>query len=187
MAAEQISENVWKVNADSNIFIIRLKNLVIIDAGNAAYKDQIIKDINSIIDPSEVEAVIFTHLHYDHIGCFDLFSNARFYASKQEIKNLRDNALGTVLEPALAARISKMKLDDITGLGISEFEVINSPGHTAGSICIRYGNILFTGDTKFQNGYGRTDLPTSVPEKMDETLEMIEGIEYDILCPGHDY
>ena len=45
-------------------------------------------------------------------------------------------------------------------VGILRFEVIHTPGHTAGCICLRVGTHLFTGDTLFHRGVGRSDLPT---------------------------
>jgi len=44
------------------------------------------------------------------------------------------------------------------------------------------------GDTIFRKGlYGRVDLPSSLPSKMDGSLEKLEKIDYDVLCCGHDY
>ena len=48
-------------------------------------------------------------------------------------------------------------------------------------------NALFSGDTIFHNGIGRTDLPNSQPEKMAESLEKIKKLNIKTLCPGHNY
>ena len=47
------------------------------------------------------------------------------------------------------------------------------------------GPVLFSGDTLFHNGIGRTDLPKSVPEKMNESLKKLRNLKFEILCPGH--
>lgn len=49
--------------------------------------------------------------------------------------------------------------DTVTAAGLT-FTVLHTPGHTAGSVCYQIGDKLFTGDTLFRFGCGRTDLPT---------------------------
>ena len=73
---------------------------------------------------------------------------------------------------------------------INKLTIISTPGHTRGSISIWYEEekILFSGDTIFANGsYGRTDLPTSVPEELEKSISKLKEYKYEILCPGHDY
>ena len=67
------------------------------------------------------------------------------------------------------------------------FKIIETPGHTGGSICLLYKDVLFTGDTLFDCGCGRVDLPSSEPSLMKESLEKLEKIKYKFFCPGHDY
>jgi hydroxyacylglutathione hydrolase len=69
-------------------------------------------------------------------------------------------------------------------------KIIETPGHTRGSICIWYEKekILFSGDTLFHNNLvGRTDLPTSSPADLKKSLDKLQSYKYAILCPGHDY
>ncbi len=72
--------------------------------------------------------------------------------------------------------------EEIENLG---FKVIKTPGHTKDSKCFLYKKILFSGDTKFEHGIGRTDFPESSPQEMHESLKKIENLDYEILCPGH--
>ncbi|HII30317.1 hypothetical protein COT48_06140 [Candidatus Woesearchaeota archaeon CG08_land_8_20_14_0_20_47_9] len=73
---------------------------------------------------------------------------------------------------------------DVCGL-----EIINTPGHTAGSVCIWYKKegVLFSGDTIFRKGIGRTDLPSSRPGLMKASLARVSKLPFKLLCPGHDY
>ncbi|MDY6915445.1 MAG: MBL fold metallo-hydrolase, partial [Candidatus Cloacimonadota bacterium] len=48
---------------------------------------------------------------------------------------------------------------DVLELGKEKFTVLHTPGHTQGGICLHNQNILFSGDTLFNRGIGRTDLP----------------------------
>jgi len=77
------------------------------------------------------------------------------------------------------------ELKDMCGL-----KVIKTPGHTRGSVCLFYEKegVLFTGDTVFhRGGFGRVDLPTSIPDLMRDSVAKIGKIKYKKLCPGHDY
>ena len=182
---EKITNNIYKLNVDSNVYL--LKDLsTVIDTGPPNYKDIVKKEISKITDLKDIKKVILTHLHYDHLGNFDIFPNAEFFASEQEIKDFKNSKEAAILNPELAERFTKQlkPLKDFNG-----FKILNTPGHTRGSICIYYEKekILFTGDTLFNNGFGRTDLPTSDPDKMEATLKFVKNIDYKILCPGHDY
>lgn len=182
---KKIANNIWKLNVDSNIYLI-LDQLTVIDTGPESYKAEVKANLGKIIDIKKIRKVIFTHLHYDHIGNFDLFQNAEFFASSQEIKSLKEDKISAILDPALASRFS-ISLKPISDFG--GFKVLNAPGHTSGSICLYYEKekMLFSGDTLFYHGVGRTDLPTSNESKMAETLNKLKKLNYKILCPGHDY
>ena len=134
----------------------------------------------------KVEKVIFTHLHYDHTGNFELFTKAKFYASKEEIELLKKNKVYAIGDPLLATKfnVTLHPLEDFLGI-----KIIKTPGHTKGSVCLYYEKekVLFSGDTLFFNGFGRIDFPFSDPGKMEESLEKVGKIKYKILAPGHDY
>ena len=79
-----------------------------------------------------------------------------------------------------------VSLKDIKKLTTEKFKLINTPGHSKGSICILYEDILFSGDTIFHNGIiGRTDLPGSSETEMQKSLEKLKLIKFKISCPGH--
>lgn len=183
----KITDKVWKIKADSNLYYVALKIPTVIDTGNRLQRQNVIREFPNIADFTSIKRVILTHLHYDHIGNFDLFENAEFFASKDAIKCVNEDPWGTILNKEIADMF-KVKLKELPN--IPGFEFIPSPGHTKGSICILYEDegILFSGDTVFgKDRYGRVDLPTSIPEKMNDTLKTLSKLNYKILCPGHDY
>ncbi len=79
---KEITKDIYKINNDSNIYYLKKLNLII-DAGNNTFREQTIKELLEVCDPKTIKIVIFTHLHYDHIGCFNIFENAEFYASEK--------------------------------------------------------------------------------------------------------
>ncbi|MBN1502007.1 MBL fold metallo-hydrolase [Candidatus Woesearchaeota archaeon] len=185
----KIAKNIWKINADSNVYLLDFEDKIIIDTGNRAKRHILKQFLSKLVDFDKVGIVIFTHLHYDHIGNFDLFSNATLYASKKEINNLSKNAIDTVLNEDMAKKFKNAKVEEIPKK-ISKLEIIETPGHTSGSICVWYDEekILFSGDTLFDRKItGRTDLPTSQSDKMRESLMKLVNYNFKILCPGHDY
>ncbi len=75
---------------------------------------------------------------------------------------------------------------DVLMLGKEEIKVIATPGHTPGSVCYLAGDHLFTGDTIFVDGYGRTDFPGGDQAKLFESLMMIiPYIKKYNYYPGH--
>jgi glyoxylase-like metal-dependent hydrolase (beta-lactamase superfamily II) len=183
---KKIAPKVWKLNVDSNVYFLDLKEKLIIDTGPRAYKGVVGGELSKVVELDKINRVIFTHLHYDHIGNFDLFPKAKFYASQEEIALLKKNRAYAIGDPLLVLKF-KVKLHPLKDfLGL---KVIKTPGHTKGSICLYYPKekILFSGDTLFFNGFGRIDFPFSDPGKMEESLEKLKKIKYKILAPGHDY
>ena len=72
--------------------------------------------------------------------------------------------------------------------GEIRLEVLHTPGHTEGSICLLANDqrLLFTGDTLFRGGLGRVDLPGASPEAMVESLSRLSTLESDLrVLPGH--
>ncbi len=193
MEVNKIADNVWKFTGTDkvNLYFIDFGNdggRAVIDTGNRADRQDIIRLLGSLTDLSKVGRVIFTHLHHDHTGNFDLFPNAEFYASEREIKDFKRNREETVLGSEIADRLN-IELKPLPAK-VGPLEVINTPGHTAGSVCILYPEkkILFTGDTLFpKKQLGRTDLPTSVPSEMNNSLIRLLDYDFKILAPGHDY
>jgi hydroxyacylglutathione hydrolase len=181
---EKIAANVWKIKVDSNVYIVKLEDYIVVDTGPPRFKEQVEKEMKEVVDPAKVKKVILTHLHYDHAGNISLFPNAEVYASEDAIKDLKKSKEGTVLGGAdIDVELKPAK--DFNGL-----KILKTPGHTRGSICVYYPakRMLFSGDTYFGKGCcGRTDLPTSEPDELVKSLKKIKDLEYDVLCPGHDY
>ena len=64
--------------------------------------------------------------------------------------------------------------------------VFFTPGHSSDSVCLLIENALFSGDTIFSSGIGRTDLYDSDKNEMKKSLMKIKDIDFNICYPGHD-
>ena len=155
----------------SNVYLLKTKNKnILIDTSSRINRIEFKNSLKKIgIDISDIDIVLLTHDHFDHTGNMAPLKNARIYGSKLDFQE--------------SSIISADKLK------IPGIKVIKTPGHTKGSVCyyLPKEKILFSGDTIFHNGIGRTDLPNSQPEKMAESLEKIKKLNIKTLCPGHNY
>ena len=139
---------------------------ILFDTGeNGSWLMANMESLNLEID--KIEAVVISHDHWDHTDNALDFKNAKIYGHKKDF--------------------DFPEVIDIKKLPIKEFQIIETPGHTKGGIAILYEDVLFSGDTLFHNGIGRTDFPESEPEKMQESLDKLKKLNYKILCPGHEY
>jgi glyoxylase-like metal-dependent hydrolase (beta-lactamase superfamily II) len=86
---EKIAKNIWKIKADSNVYFLDFEEKLLIDTGRRSNRHLLEQFLKPLIKFEKISKVIFTHLHYDHIGNFDLFKNAEFYASNQSILDLK--------------------------------------------------------------------------------------------------
>ena len=75
---------------------------------------------------------------------------------------------------------------DVITVGEAEFAVMQTPGHSMGSVCLLCGGLLFTGDTLFYRSCGRTDFPGGSPKLMRQSLARLAGVPGNLtVLPGH--
>jgi len=187
MTVEKVVENVWRISAGSNVYFLDFKEKILIDTGERKEHADLKLFLTKLVDLEKVDRVIFTHLHYDHIGNFDMFPNARLFASQTAIDSFEDDPFAAVLKEDMAEKFKKAQL--FTVEDTDDLKIMETPGHTKGSICIWYEKerVLFSGDTMLKKGLGRTDLPTSEPNEMKKTVMKLLQLNHKILCPGHEY
>jgi glyoxylase-like metal-dependent hydrolase (beta-lactamase superfamily II) len=163
---------------------------IIIDPGDQAAK------IKAALNKHKLkpEMVINTHGHYDHIGSDDEFG-VPVYAHKNDLPMLLDAAKNLSAVFASAYRVkSEIKIladKEIIKLDCLELEVIHLPGHTPGGIGLLMrkpkNDIVFTGDTLFCQGVGRTDLPEGSQDQLEYAIQArLFVLPPDtVVYPGH--
>lgn len=164
----------------TNCYLVRQAGqtqCVLIDPGYAA--DFLLDTLNA--KGLELSAIALTHGHFDHVGAVrDLAAETgcRVYLSGDELS----------LPPAITAGrlyCTDLYTDRFTAAGIP-FTVLKTPGHTPGSVCLRTGPLLFSGDTLFAGSCGRTDLPGGNPADMRASLKLLAAIPENLtVYPGH--
>lgn len=131
-------------------------------------------------DGVKIEAVLLTHTHYDHSQELSQVldqTGAFAYVEKTALTELQD-----------LKNVQSVVDGDIIKVGGVEIKVLHTPGHREEAICFLAGKNLFTGDTLFINGTGRTDLPGGNASKLQQSLQKIAKLpEETVIYPGHDY
>lgn len=136
--------------------------------------------------------VISSHRHWDHIGDNAAVVEATgailaaHIADRHGLERPQSLSAPFVIPPSVPAL--DLAEHDVIRFGEIRLEVLHTPGHTEGSICLLANDerMLFTGDTLFRAGLGRVDLPGASPEAMVESLARLSTCEPDLrVLPGH--
>ena len=184
-------EDIDELCANTYILIDSFNSCVVIDPSKD--NDKIVNYINK--NKLNLKAILITHSHVDHFrGAKVLIDtyNVPFYIGFNDEPALKDEYLNcssllnehTILE---VSPISVSEKDTINVLE-EEIKVIDTPYHTCGGVCyyLKDSGLLFSGDSLFNNGYGRTDLPTSVRSKTIDTIKKLLKLpENTKVYPGH--
>ncbi len=169
---------------------------VILDPGANAPK---IMDIAEKQLGARPVAVLLTHGHFDHIMAAREVAEhfgVKIYALEAERELLGDPQMNLSTNFGLEICITKfVPLQDgehLDFLGL-DWQVIATPGHTVGSCCYYIENtgaapMLFSGDTLFQESYGRTDFPTGSERQLFASIQekLLLLPEDTRVYPGHE-
>jgi len=181
--------------SDSNIYLVIGSRTVLIDAGTGNDSIRNIARIKSILNGRGLDMIILTHFHFDHVGGLpDItgeFGSEAFagagdapYITSGDAAYILPEMFGRKVSPA---EVTELMEEDVIDLGEHRLRVINTPGHTCGGICL-YDEVtgsLFSGDTVFGSGIGRTDLPSGSAKELAMSLKKLSGIDVKTLYPGH--
>lgn len=155
------------------------------------------KEVRDAVEGLNVRYILLTHGHFDHIlgaadlqkatGAEVLINSLDEECLTNERANLGPNFLTEEKINLKADRL--LEEGDTVSFGSIELTVLHTPGHSRGSVVFlnESERLLFTGDTLFAGGFGRTDFYGSDPADMKKSLERLMNLEGDYLVyPGHD-
>ena len=142
-----------------------------------------------------VALILNTHGHLDHVACNAFFkreTGAPIAIHAADLPFLRNVSRQASLYGLSAEDSPPAELELVEGVELpfdgATFDVIHTPGHTPGGVCVRRGDQMLVGDTLFSGSVGRTDLPGGDWNALMSSIrEKLFILPDDVHClPGHE-
>jgi len=172
---------------DANAYLV--DGTILVDVGTDGR--YMVSELEKLIPLEELETIILTHCHYDHSGGAGYVARAAGakIAIHKDDAPLLKNARASAAE-LFGKTPPEVKPDILLSGGelFGELEVIHTPGHTPGSICLydEKSKNLFSGDTVFPGGsFGRTDLYGGNEEQLIKSIKKLTLLDVSVMYPGH--
>ncbi len=124
-----------------------------------------------------IKSIVLTHGHFDHTeaaGFLQQSTNAQVLIGLADRKLLEEPGwMSPYIDDSLpkAENVSVLREGDTVKFGSITMEVIETPGHSPGSVSLYYPGHLFSGDVIFRSGVGRGDLPGGNAHKLMESIQ----------------
>jgi hydroxyacylglutathione hydrolase len=177
-----------------NVYVLN-EGRTLIDAGNFY---GMLHELSQVFDISLLEQLFVTHCHFDHVGGMgELFDwcNPKVYGHIDTLPFISFNGVPFMKIMEKAGRADQVEIlrgGECIQAGPHLLEVIPTPGHTAGDICLyeQQNRILFSGDTVFpstptENILSDADKQLGNKEQIVASLGRLVPYEVDFLLPGH--
>lgn len=177
------ASNCYIVGSQSN------KEGMIIDPGDEA--KQILKRVKDL--ELDIKFIVLTHGHIDHTGALKEVkeaTGAEVAVHGDDAKSLNNQLVAIAFGlsyPAPPPPDRLLKGGDSIDVGDLHFEVLHTPGHTPGGICLLGQGVVFSGDTLFNYGVGRTDLPGGSSSQLMNSIQtkLMTLPDNTVVYPGH--
>jgi glyoxylase-like metal-dependent hydrolase (beta-lactamase superfamily II) len=174
-----------------NTYFIDAEKRILVDPGHYHLFSHVQEGLSRLsVSSEEIDIVIITHGHPDHMEAVRTFVDtaALIAVSAAEMGFIKGvahhhrEALGlSDFKPHILLHEGELHVGNVN------FQVIQTPGHSPGSICLYWSDrkVLFTGDVVFDQGIGRTDLPGGNGRALKESIKSISRLDVEYLLPGH--
>ena len=175
----------------ANCYIVqsREKNAFVVDPGAEA--EQMIGYLRK--NGVTPRMILLTHGHFDHIlgipGLREEWPDLPVYCHPADFGQGETTGMFGERFPTVSSfgDITPYKEGDVVEMDGIKIEVLETPGHTPGSVTLRAEDVLFTGDTLFAGSMGRTDLPGGNEAEIMKSLKRLARLEGDFqVLPGHE-
>jgi len=143
-----------------------------------------------------ISIIVITHSHMDHVGAlrevqertdaqFAIHEGEKGFLFSAPMRMLTSLGVSPVKSPPRPDRL--LKDGDSIDVGDLHFEVLYTPGHSSGGICLSGHGVVFSGDTLFNSGIGRTDFPGMSHERLVRSIreKLLVLPDETVVFPGH--
>ncbi|PWB85737.1 N-acyl homoserine lactonase [Methanobrevibacter woesei] len=174
------------LGVDSNCYL--LNKQILVDTGTGQNKDYLYSKLKEQgVNPEDITDIVNTHCHYDHVGGNYLFPNAKVNIHELDANALKNDEDEDNVSFLFNGSLKRHDVDSLLkeGSKILDFEVLHTPGHSKGGICLWDGETLICGDTVFANGgVGRTDIGGDY-NQLKESVKRLKELNVKNILPGH--
>ncbi len=176
---------------DSNIYVI---GDTVIDSGTGFNFTRLYQALKILkLGIKDIRHIVNTHAHFDHIGGNGYLVGAKVSIHERDANIVENGDVKLSYADYYDGKLSPMEVNtrlregDKIAAGDMELEVLHTPGHTPGSICLydSKSQTLFSGDTIFSDGIGRTDMPGGNEAELNASLERLSALMVRRFFPGH--
>lgn len=177
----------WEANS---YLVISTQTAVLIDAGVPS--KSVLEALNA--ENATLKYILLTHGHFDHTLSVDALKNATdaqvaLHADDAEmLSDSVKSALYTFMgrDDTVNSEYTALADGDKLSFGSDTLTVIHTPGHSLGSVCYLVKDLLFTGDTLFNGGYGRYDLYGGSFAQLCNSITALGKLDGNLnVYPGH--
>ena len=174
-----------------NACLIEGDKKILVDPGHYHLFNHVKDELGRLsLMPQDIDMVIITHGHPDHMEGLRVFEDTPtvIAISSLEMDFIKrvaphyGEALGIPhFEPDILLQDGSLKMGNV------HLQVIHTPGHSPGSICLYWPEkkVLITGDVIFKEGVGRTDLPGGNGNELKESILKLSKLDVEVVLPGH--
>ena len=177
-------------------YLILGEEIVIIDTGRPGQGKGILNDLKSMnIEPQDIKHILITHHDVDHVGSAAFLqqaTGAKIWVSKEDIPYICGEKNREGLKRFISFIVKIKKPETMNSYPkdqkIEDIEIIPTPGHTPGHVCLLYNGILFIGDL-FRTSNGKISPMKSFMNWNDsilrESMTKIDNYDFKWICSAH--
>lgn len=194
----KVTDNVYALKSTKGnyAYLILDEEIILVDTGRPGQGKGILKELRSMdIKPEDIKHILITHHDIDHIGNLALLeqeTGASIWASKEDMPYICGNKSRSGIKKFASFIMRAKKPEKINAYAanqkIGNVEVIPTPGHTPGHVCLLYKDVLFAGDL-IRNFKGQIKPMMSFMNwngsLLNESINKIGYYDFKWICPAH--
>lgn len=196
----KVSEDVYLLDSTSrnHAYLISGENKILIDTGRPGQGKGILKELKSLnIDPEEIKHILITHHDVDHVGNLAFLekeTKAEIWASKEDIPYINHEKPRDGHKKYISFFFRTKKPENLRPFPeekkINGIEIIPTPGHTPGHVCLKYKDFLFVGDLLRTSKGALKNMRSSMNWDnylVKDSIKKIAEHDFKWICPAHGY